>query len=100
MGISSRPRLYVPMYEGNLNLEELIDLISAMDKYFNYENVVEDKKVKFTVTRLKGHAALWCDRVQVERKNKNKGKITSWDQMVAKLKGNFIPQDYKLNIFR
>lgn len=32
-----KPRLDVPMYEGSLNPEELIDCISAMDEYFDYE---------------------------------------------------------------
>lgn len=88
------------MYEGNLNLEKLIDWISVMDKYFDYENVDEDKKVEFAVTRLKGHATLWWDNVKVVRRNKGKRRITSWDRMVAKLKGKFLPQDYQLNIFQ
>jgi len=45
LGTSTRPRMEVPMYEGNLNIEEMIDWISAMDKYFEYENVGEDKRV-------------------------------------------------------
>ena len=98
--ISSKSRLYMPMYEGNLNPEELIDWISTMDKYFDYENVADEKKVKFAVTRLKGHVAIWWDSVQAERRNRNKGKITSCDRMVAKLKGKFLSRDYQLNIFR
>jgi len=50
VGLSSKPILKLPIYEGNLNPEELIDWISAMDKYFDYENIAEDRKVKFTVT--------------------------------------------------
>jgi hypothetical protein len=100
MGVSSRPKMEVPMYEGNLNVDELMDWISAMDKYFEYENVADEKKVKFVVTRMKGHALLWWDGVQAERKNKGKTRIKSWDRMVAKLKGKFMPKDYQLNIFR
>jgi len=29
------------MYVGNLNVEELLDWINAMDKYFNYEDIDE-----------------------------------------------------------
>ena len=100
MRISAKSRLDVPMYEGNLIPEELVDWISTMDKYFDYENVADEKKVRFAVTRLKGHTALWWDSVQDERRNRNKGKITSWDRMVAKLKGKFLSQDYQLNLFR
>jgi predicted DsbA family dithiol-disulfide isomerase len=100
MGVSSRPRMEVPLYEGNLNVDELMDWISTLDKYFEYENVPDEKKVKFVVTRMKGHALLWWDGVQAERQNKGKTRIKSWDRMVAKLKGKFMPRDYQLNIFR
>jgi hypothetical protein len=42
------------MYEGNLDIEELLDWFRALDKYFEYEDIEEDKKVKHVVTRLKG----------------------------------------------
>jgi hypothetical protein len=56
--------------------------------------------VKHAVTRLKGHAALWCDELQFERKRNGKQKIKSWDRMVAKLKEKFIPKDYQINLYR
>ena len=34
MKASSRQRVEVPMYEGNLNVEELMDWINALNKYF------------------------------------------------------------------
>lgn len=54
---SSRPRSEVSTYDGNLNVEELIDWINTLDKYFDYEEVNEAKKVKFGVTKLRGHAS-------------------------------------------
>jgi hypothetical protein len=88
------------MYEGNLNVEELLDWISSLDKYFDYEEIDDEKKVKHAVTRLKGHATLWWDELQADRRRKGKTKIKSWDRMVAKLKDKFIPKDYQLNMFR
>jgi hypothetical protein len=76
------------MYEGNLEVEELLDWVRAMDKYFDYEEIEEEKKVKHAITRLKGHATLWWDELQVDRRCKGKQKIKSWDRMVAKLKEN------------
>jgi len=34
-----------------------------MEKYFDYEDVDEEKKVKHAITKLKGHAALWWDEL-------------------------------------
>ena len=62
--VSSRPRLEVPTYDGSLNVEELIDWINTLDKYFDCEEVDEAKKVKFAVTKLRGHTSIWWDGVQ------------------------------------
>jgi hypothetical protein len=88
------------MYKGNLDAEELLDWIKSMDKHFNYEDVDEEKKVKHAITRLKGYAVLWWDKLQAERRSKGKQRIKSWDNMVAKLKAKFIPKDYQINLFR
>jgi hypothetical protein len=98
--LGTRANIEVPMYEGNLNVEELLDYISALDNYFDYEEIDDEKKVKHAVTRLKGHAMLWWDELQADRRSKGKYKIKNWDRKVAKLKANFIPKDYQINLFR
>jgi hypothetical protein len=98
--IGAREKMDIPMYEGNLDIEELLDWFRALDKYFDYEDIEEDKKVKHVVTRLKGHATLWWDELQADRHCKGKKRIKSWDRMVAKMKAKFIPRDYQINLFR
>jgi hypothetical protein len=39
--LGAREKINIPMYEGNLDVEEMLDWISSMDKYFNYEDVNE-----------------------------------------------------------
>ena len=63
-----------------------------MDKFFDYDKIDDEKKVKFTITRLKGRASLWWNGVQIERTNKGKFPIKYWDRMVAKLRGKFLPK--------
>lgn len=71
-----------------------------MDKYFEYDEIEENKKVRLAMTRLKGHASLWWDSVQAERRRKNKPLIKSWDRMVAKMRAKFLPKDYQLTLYR
>jgi len=66
-----------------------------MEKFFDYEEIEEGKKVKFAVTKLKGHATLCWDGVQEERRRLGKQPIKNWNKMVAKLKGKFFPSDYQ-----
>jgi hypothetical protein len=98
--MGAREKMDIPVYEGNLDAEELLDWIRALDTYFDYEDVEEDKKVKHVVTRLKGHAALWWDELQADRHCKGKQKIKNWDRMIAKMKVKFIPRDYQITLFR
>jgi rubrerythrin len=61
--MSSKTKMDIPTYEGNLDAEELLDWIRALDTYFDYEDIEEDKKLKHAVTKLKGHATLWWDKL-------------------------------------
>jgi hypothetical protein len=36
--LGDREKIEIPMYEGNLDIEEFLDWIRAMDKYFDYES--------------------------------------------------------------
>jgi hypothetical protein len=55
--MGAREKIEVPMYEGNLDVEELLDWIRDLDKYFDYEEIDDENKVKHVVTKLKGHAS-------------------------------------------
>ena len=80
LGSISKPRLEVLVFTGGLNPKELIDWVNDMDKFFDYEEMEEGKRVKFVVTKLKGHAALWWDGVQAERRRLGKQPIKKLEQ--------------------
>jgi hypothetical protein len=61
--LGARAKIEVLMYEGNLDAEELLDWIRSMEKYFDYEDVDGEKRVRHVVTKLKGHATLWWDEL-------------------------------------
>ena len=46
-----------------------------MDNFFDYEEMDEGQRVKFAVTKLKGHATLWWDGVMAERRTLGKKPI-------------------------
>eukprot|EP00253_Pinus_taeda_P008765 PITA_08765 len=97
---NSKPKIEISNYDGSLFADILLDWISELDKYFENEEVKEDKRVKFVATKLKGHALLWWDNVQADRKRLNKLPIRKWSRMVAKLKGRFLPKDYQVELCR
>ena len=70
-----------------------------MDKLFYYDETNEERKVKFAVTKPKGHASIWLNGMQIERRNQGKVPIKNWDRMVAKLRGKFLPKDFQIFLF-
>ena len=47
-----------------------------------------------------GHATLWWDELQADRRCKGKQKIKIWERMIMKMKAKFIPRDYQITLFR
>eukprot|EP00253_Pinus_taeda_P023872 PITA_23872 len=97
---NSKPKPELLTYDGSLSIDVVLDWISEMEKYFECKEISEDRRVKFAATKLKGHATLWWDSVQNERKRLNKPPIKTWARMVAKLKGRFLPRDYQIALHR
>ena len=64
LGSTSRPNHDVSNYSGSFNLEELVDWINDMENLFDYEEMNDENKVKFTMTKLRGHSSLWLHDVQ------------------------------------
>jgi hypothetical protein len=69
-------------------------------KFFEFEQIEDPKRVKLACTKLKGHASLVWDNVQLDMQRNGKDKIKAWDKMVAKLKGKFLLVDYSLTYSR
>ena len=86
------------MYSGNLNVEELMDWINALSKYFDFEEIEDKKKVRYAATRLKAH--IWWDELHIHRERRGKKNNNSWDKMLHKIKTQFMPKDYHLNLLR
>jgi hypothetical protein len=95
--IGKRPKVEVPSYCRSINPEELIDWINELEEYFEYEEIKDPDRVKLAKRKMKIHANIWWKEVQMERNQRGKGKIIRWDQMVEKMKKQFIPMDYELD---
>ena len=51
-------KIEVPDYARNLKPKELIDWMNSMEKNFEWKSMIEEKKVKFTCAKFKGHAMI------------------------------------------
>eukprot|EP00253_Pinus_taeda_P007187 PITA_07187 len=97
---SHKPKHELPTYDGSLSPDVLLDWLSEVNKFFKFEETSEDKQVRFAATKMKGHASLWWDSVQAERRRLGKQPIKKWARMEAKLKEKFLPKDYQIMLYR
>ena len=64
-----------------------------------YVKQIEDpQRMKMVCMKMKEHASLWWYTMQLERKSKGNDRIMTWDRIVVKLKGKFLPINYTLNL--
>ena len=47
-------KIEVPNYAGNIKPEELIDCMNSMETFFEWNPMIEEKKVKFTMHQVQG----------------------------------------------
>ena len=84
--IGKRPKFDVPTFLGKLNPKDLIDYINELEEYFEYEEIEDLDRVKFVKAKLKGHAKIQWQEVQLEWNRRRNEKITKWERMIVKLK--------------
>lgn len=60
-------KIEISDYGGSVKSEEFLDWIHSLEKYFEWEEIEDPKRVKLACTKLKGHAAIWWEHLQMER---------------------------------
>ena len=57
-------KVELPSFNGNVSIEEYLDWVSEVEKFFDYIGTVDDKQVCLVAYKLKGGASAWWDCVQ------------------------------------
>lgn len=52
-------KMDIPPFNGTLHIEEFIEWMAEVDRFFDYVNIPEDQKVKLVIVRFKGLASAW-----------------------------------------
>ena len=70
-----KTRVDLPIYHGKMESEEVLGWIEALEKYFDLEDIEEDKKVKVSKEKLRVIALNWWTSLQNERMARGLDKI-------------------------
>ena len=88
-------KVELPSFNGNVSIEEYLDWVSEVEKFFDYIGTTDEKQVCLVTYKLKGGASAWWDRVQLNRTRERKLLIRSWRRMKRLMADQFLPPDYQ-----
>ena len=87
-------KVELPSFNGNVSIEEYLDWVSEVEKFFDYIGTVDDKQVCLVAYKLKGGASACWDRVQLNCTRERKLPVRSWRRMKRLMADRFLPPDY------
>ena len=68
----AHPKLVIEVFPYNEKLDTnfVLDWIHDMEKFYKFEKILDNRKVKIVVTVLKGHSLLWWEHLKTNRKRR------------------------------
>ena len=68
-------KLDIPNFNGDLNIEGFLDWLTEVDRFFDYIEFPDDRKVKFVACKLKMGASIWWDKLREMRMREGHGSV-------------------------
>ncbi|XP_010247056.1 PREDICTED: uncharacterized protein LOC104590196 [Nelumbo nucifera] len=66
----------IPTFSEDLDIKGLLDWITEVDRFFEYMEIPEERRVKLVAFRLKGGASVWWERMRETRIREGRGPGT------------------------
>ena len=65
-----------------------------LEEFFDYNDILENKRVKLVALRLGIYASLWWTNLNAKWLRERKSNIRTWQKMKTKLNARFLPPTY------
>ena len=95
-----RMKMDLPNFNGQLQIERFLDWLAMVERFFDYMDIPEDKRVKLVAYKLIGGASAWWEQLQLTRMRQGKGMIQTWSKMRRLLRSRYLPPDYEQILFQ
>ncbi|KAL7616075.1 hypothetical protein Lser_V15G02506 [Lactuca serriola] len=98
--LGSKIKVDIPVYKGNLNLDEFCGWMMDVTKFFEVYEIPENEQVEVVANRLEEGVLLWWEEVQNRRQKTGKQPIKEWREMEKLLMDWFLVMDYDRFLFK
>ena len=95
-----RMKLELPWFTGSLKIEEFLEWLVEVKRFFDYTKIPEEKQAKLVAYKLKGVASSWWEQVQQTRNRSAKSLVRTWVKMKKLLKNYFLPPDFEQVLYK
>ena len=93
-------KMDLPSFNGQLQIEGFLDWLAVVERFFDYMEIPEDKKVKLVAYRLMGGASAWWEQLQLTRMRHRKGMVQTWANMRRLLRARYLLPNYEQVLFQ
>ncbi|KAI9168893.1 hypothetical protein LWI28_003522 [Acer negundo] len=97
--LTKRMKVEVSDFLGRLNPDAFQDWIMALEDYFDWFSVPEERKVRFVKLKLKGPARAWWSSVEEQLRRTHQAPIIDWVEMRDRLESKYLPINYDQLIY-
>ncbi|KAG6387355.1 hypothetical protein SASPL_152542 [Salvia splendens] len=88
-----RLKIDIPSFDGTLNIEDFLDWVTDVDRFFEHVEVPSEKRAATVACRLKSGAAAWWDKQLRDRELQGKARVCTWRKMRGIIIDEYLP-DY------
>ena len=67
-----------------------MDWLAAIEEYFNWSDMTDDRRVRFSKMKLVGLAKIWWTGVEGDIRRMGLPPINTWEEMKAKLREKYM----------
>ena len=78
---------------------DFLDWLSTTERVFKYDDLLDSKKAKLVVIKLKKDASFLWNNVKRQREREGKSKIITWDKMKCESKRKYLSSTYRQHVF-
>uniref|UniRef100_A0A0D3B8L9 CCHC-type domain-containing protein n=1 Tax=Brassica oleracea var. oleracea TaxID=109376 RepID=A0A0D3B8L9_BRAOL len=81
------------------NAQDFIDWLNTVKEILEFCPVPDDARVSLVVTRFKGRAMAWWQKLKESCQQANKTRINSWDRLTKHMRHGFLPFNYERTLY-